>query len=247
LCGICSVGKTTTIVKTVYQLGKGGKNVLLVALSNDAADVLVEQLALYFPPSKLHRILAYSRSLQSLPTTIRSYANEMLDAEAQKGGIMSACIVVSMVNLAAHLSYLGVSHGHFDVLCIDEAGHATEPEVIGIVPSLMDVSGDFPGHIILARSHYHIGSMPQVWYIRLRIWNGSQIAKSTVSKRMENIPWNSRQNWSRTMDPIIQLSSFLTKCFMIMNCNAAGLSWLRPTWQSGNISLFQDSQPSFMH
>ena len=131
-------GKTTTVVETIYQLGKKGKKILLVAPSNDAADILVERLSSYFPPSELRRILAYSRSIESVPQSIRDYSQDSLQFKEQAAEIMSAQIVVSTVNLAARFSFWGIPRGHFEVLCVDEAGHATEPEVVSVASSLMD-------------------------------------------------------------------------------------------------------------
>jgi DNA polymerase III delta prime subunit len=152
-------GKTTTVVEAIYQLGKQGKKILLVAPSNDAADILVERLASYYPPSELRRILAYSRSIDTLPASIRSYASDGVDYSDQTPEILSAQIVVSTVNLAARFSFFGIPRGHFEVLCVDEAGHATEPEVIAVAASLMNsLEGSDPiGQLILAGDPKQLG------------------------------------------------------------------------------------------
>ncbi|GKY99097.1 hypothetical protein MPSEU_000865200 [Mayamaea pseudoterrestris] len=148
-------GKTMTVVETVYHLAKKCQaKVLLVAPSNDAADILVDRLASYFPPSELRRALAFSRSMESVPSAILPYVTvggpnvqEILSEQTR--------IVVSTVNLAARFSYLGVAKGCFDVLMIDEAGHATEPEVIAVMASIMDF--ERKGQIILAGDPKQLG------------------------------------------------------------------------------------------
>jgi len=154
-------GKTTTVVEAIYQLGKKKKTILLVAPSNDAADILVDRLADYFPPTELRRILAYSRSIESLPSKIRPYASDLLDHTEQAREIRSAQIVVSTVNLAARFSYWGIPRGHFEVICVDEAGHATEPEVIAVASSLLAVeeTEETPtvGQLILAGDPKQLG------------------------------------------------------------------------------------------
>ncbi|KAL3939288.1 MAG: hypothetical protein SGBAC_005968, partial [Bacillariaceae sp.] len=154
-------GKTTTVVEAIYQLGKKGKRILLVAPSNDAADILVERLSSYFPPSELRRILAYSRSITALPNDIQSYATDSLDSEGQAREIMGAQIVVATVNLAAKFSYWGIPRGHFDVMCVDEAGHATEPEVVAAAAGLMKFQGREEakgvGQLILAGDPKQLG------------------------------------------------------------------------------------------
>lgn len=144
-------------METIYQLGKQGKKIILVAPSNDASDVLVERLSSYFPPSELRRILAYSRNRDLLPASIQAYASDSLGPEDQKHEILSAKIVVSTVNLAARFSYWGIERGHFDVLCVDEAGHATEPEVIAVAAALMDFQRSDPGQLILAGDPKQLG------------------------------------------------------------------------------------------
>jgi hypothetical protein len=50
--------------------------------------------------------------------------------------IMTGRIIASTVNLAARFFYFfGIPRGHFNVLCVYEAGHATESEVIGVAAS----------------------------------------------------------------------------------------------------------------
>jgi helicase MOV-10 len=156
-----NTGKTTTVVEAVYQLARQEDDlrILLVAPSNDAADVLVERLASYFPPSELRRILAYSRSVETVPTAIRTYVAENSSDEVKLQEILRARIVVSTVALAARFSWFGVPRGHFDVLCVDEAGHATEPEVVGAAAGLLDfVRRDGRvGQMILAGDHQQLG------------------------------------------------------------------------------------------
>jgi len=148
-----STGKTTTIVEAVYQLArhKDDLRILLVAPSNDAADILVERLSSYFPPSELCRILAYSRSIDACPIAIRDNAAEKATCEEQLQLILSSRIVVATVNYAAQFCYIGVPVGHFDVLCVDEARHATEPEIVSVAATLLNCVQGIPrtGQLIL--------------------------------------------------------------------------------------------------
>ena len=154
-------GKTTTVVEVVYQLCKHEENlrILLVAPSNDAADVLVERLSQYFPPSELCRVLAYSRTIDMLPASMQSYAKEKVSESGSIGEILKMKIVVATVNFAARLVFLGVPRGHFDVLCVDEAGHATEPEVVSAAASIMDFTEESNrcGQLILAGDPKQLG------------------------------------------------------------------------------------------
>lgn len=155
-------GKTTTVVEVIYQLARLSNDlkILLIAPSNDAADILVSRLATYFPPSDLRRILAYSRSMDQVAKDVKPFCREGLSDEEKRTDIMSAKIVVGTVNLSARLSLLGIPRGHFNVLCVDEAGHATEPEVVSVAATLLDFQGSGAkerGQLILAGDPRQLG------------------------------------------------------------------------------------------
>lgn len=115
--------------------------ILLTAPSNDAADLLVERLSTFFPPNELRRVIAYSRTIDSVPSAIRQYVpKEGCDNDALLKDIMSASIVVSTLNLASKFSFWGIPNGHFDVMVVDEAGQAMEPEIISVASSLINFS-----------------------------------------------------------------------------------------------------------
>ena len=102
------VGKTTTVTEAVYQLAhhRAKLNILLVAPSNDAADILVEKLSSYFPPSEMIRAMAYSRPLSMVPEVVRPYA--LQDGLERISEILSHRITVSTINLAARFAFGGV-------------------------------------------------------------------------------------------------------------------------------------------
>lgn len=174
--------KTTTMVEAVYQLANlhtyknnsKKKKILLIAPSNDATDILVEKLAPYFPPSEMIRVLAYTRSIDQVSEGARPYCEEGLQAKSLIQKIMNCQITVATVNMAARLWCTGgnnkknngpgdcIPKGYFDVLCVDEAGHATEPEVIAVAATLMNFhkdnnNNDDPGQIVLAGDPQQLG------------------------------------------------------------------------------------------
>jgi helicase MOV-10 len=153
-------GKTTTVTEVVYQLAKHPDRlkILLVAPSNDAADILVAKLSSHFPPSEMRRILAFSRSMDTVPMKLRPYCKAELSELDQKEEIEATRIVISTVSLAARFSFIGIEKGYFDVLCVDEAGHATEPEVIAVAATLMDFDEETgSGQLILAGDPKQLG------------------------------------------------------------------------------------------
>jgi len=148
-------------VEAVYQLARLATKprILLIAPSNDATDILVEKLSSFFPQTEMRRLLAYSRSLDQVSSKVAPYARESLLGNDLAQEAMSTQIVVCTVNLAARLAWFGVSRGCFDILCVDEAGHATEPEVVAVAATLMDFqrNDDRVGQLILAGDPKQLG------------------------------------------------------------------------------------------
>ena len=103
--------------------------ILLTAPSNDATDNLVDQLADAFPPSEMRRVLAMNRGIEQVSAISRTYVKMDLSEEADIKDIMKKRIVACTVNMASKFFNRGIPIGHFDVLCVDEAGHAMETEV----------------------------------------------------------------------------------------------------------------------
>jgi len=168
-------GKTTTVVEAVYQLAKLHTHkkdkklkILVVAPSNDATDILVGKLSQYFPPSEMIRVLAYTRSIRQVPTAVRPYCKEGVESNELISMINNVQITVATINMAARLwcTGVGIPKGYFDVLCVDEAGHATEPEVIAVASTLLELhpNGDdkdnhnnVGGQLILAGDPMQLG------------------------------------------------------------------------------------------
>eukprot|EP00548_Thalassiothrix_antarctica_P001331 CAMPEP_0194144846 /NCGR_PEP_ID=MMETSP0152-20130528/13845_1 /TAXON_ID=1049557 /ORGANISM="Thalassiothrix antarctica, Strain L6-D1" /LENGTH=941 /DNA_ID=CAMNT_0038844861 /DNA_START=358 /DNA_END=3179 /DNA_ORIENTATION=+ len=167
-------GKTTTMVEAIYQLAKLRNfdqnhdlddppnkklKILVVAPSNDATDILVEKLSRHFPPSEMVRVLAYTRSIDQVPEAVRKYCTEGMEASEIISKILSVQITVSTINMASRLWCTGLQKGHFDVFCVDEAGHATEPEVMAVAATLMKFheSGEKRGQLVLAGDPMQLG------------------------------------------------------------------------------------------
>jgi len=130
----------------------------VVAPSNDATDILVEKLSQYFPPSEMVRVLAYTRSIDQVPEVVRKYCTNGMEGEQVISKILSATITVSTINMASRLWCTGdgLPKNHFDVICVDEAGHATEPEVIAVASTVMDFQKK-QGQLVLAGDPMQLG------------------------------------------------------------------------------------------
>lgn len=193
-------GKTTTLVEAIYQLvnlRKFDLKILVVAPSNDATDILVEKLSQYFPPSEMVRVLAYTRSIEQVPENVRKYCTAGLEAEEVISKIMSVKITVATINMASRLWCTGdgVPKGYFDVLCVDEAGHATEPEVIAVASTLMEFR-DQKGQIVLAGDPKQLGPI-----VTSELCKTFKMDRSYLERLVETSPAYNLENNSDVYPP----------------------------------------------
>jgi hypothetical protein len=142
-------GKTTTVVEIVLQSArKCGLKVLVCAPTNTAADVVATKLyggenqPLLGGKNELLRLVAYSRRKSEvegvLPLKLTNWSDEVScfdTPELQR--VLESKVVVATLATAASLHNLGVRRGHFDLIVVDEAGQAQEPEAIAAAACLL--------------------------------------------------------------------------------------------------------------
>jgi helicase MOV-10 len=134
------IGKTYTLVQCVVQIVRRRRNgrVLVCAPSNSAADLICERLAHDgLNRRDLFRAMAYSRSVRSVSPTVLQHC--LVDGDdfvvPELDAFRQFPVVVATVAMAAKLQVmLGLdAGGAFDTVAVDEAGHATEPAVLGAI------------------------------------------------------------------------------------------------------------------
>ena len=116
------------------------------------------------PPSEMLRVNAWSRNVLEVPdivfryttaplakSTGESFPQPMLDT------LLSKRVVVATCTTAARLYNYGVPRGHFDVIIIDESGHAWEPEAIAPVAALLGIVAGKEQQLILAGDPKQLG------------------------------------------------------------------------------------------
>mmetsp|Transcript_8990 Transcript_8990/g.19499 ORF Transcript_8990/g.19499 Transcript_8990/m.19499 type:complete len:748 (-) Transcript_8990:97-2340(-) len=160
LFGPPGTGKTTTLVEVMMQCARGKRNVpklrvLACAPTNTAADVMCERLVHGgLSPQELHRIVAFSRSRSELPAGILKYTNYDSAQEAFVDPALEQLrgkrVVVATLATAGKLF---LPRGHFDLIIIDEAGQATEPEALAAVSTLLGAEGQ----ILLGGDPHQLG------------------------------------------------------------------------------------------
>ncbi|KAF9441768.1 RNA helicase [Macrolepiota fuliginosa MF-IS2] len=140
-------GKTVTVVEAIKQLLRKDPRikVLACAPSNSAADLLALRLLDTVTKDELFRLYAPSRHKGQVPDELEpfTYYRDNLRSRPCFGvppfsRMKSYRVIVSTCISAAILPGIGMARGHFSHIFIDEAGHATEPEVFVSVKTMAD-------------------------------------------------------------------------------------------------------------
>ncbi|XP_056633790.1 putative helicase mov-10-B.1 isoform X2 [Diorhabda sublineata] len=145
-------GKTVTVVEAILQLKKKTTHSILVcAPSNAACDMLTEKLIVHCKQNELLRIMSSSVDISSVHEVVLPYSNYKTDKQYQS--VNSAylrnyrIIVTTLILIGKYTGYY-----HPDIVFIDEAAQASEPEVC--IPLGMMESGS---QIVLAGDPKQLG------------------------------------------------------------------------------------------
>ncbi|KIO21487.1 hypothetical protein M407DRAFT_218212 [Tulasnella calospora MUT 4182] len=150
-------GKTVTVVEAIRQiLARNPKaKILACAPSNNAADIIADRLCDSLSTAQLLRLNAPSR-VKTLPRSLESYSLRYDDGSFRvpvHQTIMQYRVVVSTCASGSLPHGVGVPNGHFTHIFIDEAGQASEPEVM--IP--IQMNGDANTTIVLAGDPKQLG------------------------------------------------------------------------------------------
>ena len=129
------------LVECISQLMRRPEcRVLACAPSNSAADLLAQRMAMSMDPSRMYRLNAVSRAVDSIaPALLRFSSFEGRQCTLRPcASIERFQLVVATCISAAMLYALGTQVGAFTHIFIDEAGHATEPEALAAMCGLID-------------------------------------------------------------------------------------------------------------
>jgi len=147
-------GKTVTSVEAILQVYTLDPNsrILVVAPSNSAADVIVQQIASFnvLGVGDFVRLVGFSRQESQFPKDIVKYCvyGDKLQSIAELRLIICTC------GTAGQFYDLGVKKGHFTHVFIDEAGCCVEPEAL-IAATLVTLEKD--GQMILSGDPKQLG------------------------------------------------------------------------------------------
>jgi len=193
-------GKTVTVVEAIRQILKTNPkaHILACAPSNSAADLIALRLVDALDETALFRFYAPSRYKNQVPDALLKYTatNEYGHFTVRPMAIMKQFKVVVSTCVSASFAYgIGISRGHFTHIFMDEAGQATEPEVMISVKTIADNATN----VILSGDPKQLGPI-----IRSAVARELGLEKSYMERLMERQPFDERSGYGKTVVKLVQ-------------------------------------------
>ncbi|KAF7378134.1 RNA helicase [Mycena sanguinolenta] len=156
-------GKTVTIVEAIHQLLLRDSEacILACAPSNSAADLIAWKL-MSLGTAQLFRLNSLSRKHEDLPKDLRKFSafnDNLTFVFPTVEDLRKYRVVVSTCLSGGVPASLGLKRGHFSHIFCDEAGQATEPEVMLPIKSIADSSTN----IVLAGDNKQLGPIRELY------------------------------------------------------------------------------------
>lgn len=182
-------GKTVTIVEGIRQLLRQNPRarILACAPSNSAADLIAEKLAGVMSPDELFRFYAPSRQKDTTSSKLKDHTYQIKDTYSvpPMSRITRFKVIVSTCVSASVFHGIGMTRGHFGYIFIDEAGQATEPEVMIAVKTMADNAT----RVILSGDHKQLGPI-----IRSNVARALGLETSYLERLMGRDEYNEVEN-----------------------------------------------------
>ncbi|PIL27838.1 hypothetical protein GSI_10992 [Ganoderma sinense ZZ0214-1] len=142
LFGPPGTGKTVTLVETILQLlhEQPDARILACAPSNSAADIIAERLVKQgLSPEELFRCNAATRNPASVPQELLQYIYRPgnMYALPTMDKLQHFRVIVSTCTNSSFAYNIGMPLGHFTHIFVDEAGQASEPEMLVAIKPLL--------------------------------------------------------------------------------------------------------------
>ncbi|KAH9930514.1 P-loop containing nucleoside triphosphate hydrolase protein, partial [Epithele typhae] len=135
-------GKTSVMVEAILQVLRRHpeRKILACAPSNSAADLLAQRLATVLSTSEMFRCNAVHRPHSTIPADVLpyTYLRNNLFTIPPLETLNTYKIIVSTCGNAPFAYNIGMRKGHFAYIFVDEAGQATEPEILAAIKTMAD-------------------------------------------------------------------------------------------------------------
>ncbi|EMD34731.1 hypothetical protein CERSUDRAFT_54531 [Gelatoporia subvermispora B] len=195
-------GKTVTIVEAILQVLKQNprKRILAIAPSNSAADLIASRLASELSPEQMFRFYAPSRFKNQTPDGLLDYTAVTAEGRFTAPPVSTLkryCVIVSTCVSSSFAYNVGIPRGHFTHVFVDEAGQATEPEVMVAIRTMADNATN----VVLSGDPKQLGPI-----IRSPIARDLGMEESFIERLM-------KREWYNASDPQNDLVVKLVKNF----------------------------------
>ncbi|CAK1602239.1 unnamed protein product, partial [Parnassius mnemosyne] len=177
-------GKTITVIETILQILTliPESRILVATPSNSASNLVTERLIQYrneFDGSIVRLIANYLVDSENIPDIIKPYCATLdiakeetskskhtirngINVDCQKSFIGRHRVTIGTCYCIGSLAQIGLPKGHFTHIIVDEAGQATEPEIM-IPMTFIDKDN---GQIILAGDPMQLGPVVMSKYCK---------------------------------------------------------------------------------
>ncbi|VDC03812.1 unnamed protein product [Peniophora sp. CBMAI 1063] len=201
LFGPPGTGKTVTLVEAALQVITQFPNfkLLVTAPSNSAADLVAQRLSAVLRPDALFRLYGRSRQKKDVPENLLPYTlvdGTELDIPPLEKLTKYRVVVCTCVSAAVPYN-LGIPPGYFNGIFVDEAGQATEPEVMIPIKTMADDKTN----IVLAGDPKQLGPV-----IRSMVARRLGLEKSYLQRLMDSQDnlYDPHEGHGRTVVKLVQ-------------------------------------------
>ncbi|KAH9849037.1 P-loop containing nucleoside triphosphate hydrolase protein [Lenzites betulinus] len=191
-------GKTITVVEAIRQILHRQPNarILACAPSNSAADLLAQRLS-DLDNSQLFRCNAVFRAPLGVPEDLEQYTLKRGHhfALPPVATLKSYKVIVTTCGNASFAYNIGIQNGHFSHIFVDEAGQASEPEVLTAIKTTAAVGT----HVILSGDPKQLGPV-----IRSSIARELGLGKSYLERLMERPVYDAQNGRGRSFVKLVK-------------------------------------------
>ncbi|GBE89135.1 P-loop containing nucleoside triphosphate hydrolase protein [Sparassis crispa] len=193
-------GKTITIVEAIMQLINHNPQarILACAPSNSAADLIASRLINKLSNAELFRFYAPSRFKDQVPDALLTYSYRTASGHHSVPPVATLKryrVIVSTCVSAGFTYGVGMPRGHFSHIFVDEAGQATEPEVMIAVKTMADNSTN----VVLSGDPKQLGPI-----IRSPIARELGLEVSYLERLMQREPYDEQAGYGKSVVKLVQ-------------------------------------------
>ncbi|TCD60518.1 hypothetical protein EIP91_009945 [Steccherinum ochraceum] len=192
-------GKTVTIVEAILQVLRTNPKAKVIACapSNSAADLVASRLR-NLGPDKLFRLYAPSRGKDQVDTSLHDFACISPDGHFAVPSLIrlkSYRVVISTCVSASVMHGVGIPRGHFTHIFVDEAGQATEPEIMVSIKMLSNNATN----IVLSGDPKQLGPIIRSDVARVLLFE-----KSFIERLMDSPTYNELKGHGKSVVKLLK-------------------------------------------